>query len=329
MKDYDFVAIGDITTDAFIRLREPSVHCHMDKKNLELCMYFGEKIPYEFVEVVSAVGNSPNASVCAKRLGLNSALITNLGNDKNGNDCLENLKKENINTTFVNQQTGKETNYHYVMWFEDDRTILVKHHSYDYKLPDIGKTKAIYLSSIGENTEDYHDQISDYLKQNPETKLIFQPGTFQIKLGTKRLKRIYERTDIFAVNKREAQTILNSKEDDFIKLLKEVNKLGPKTVLITDGTKGAYLLDQEKTFFMPVYPDKKPPYERTGAGDSYTTTFSVGKLIGKTNEEALQWAGINALSVIQEIGAQKGLLDRKTIEETIKNIPEDYRLKEI
>jgi ribokinase len=329
MEDFDFVAIGDITTDAFIRLREPGVHCHMDRKNLELCMYFGEKIPYEFVEVVSAVGNSPNASVCAKRLGLNSSLVTNLGNDKNGNECLESLKKEKVNTSFIKQHQDKETNYHYVLWFEDDRTILVKHHSYEYNLPDIGKPKAVYLSSIGENTENYHDQISEYLNKNPEIKLIFQPGTFQIKLGVDRLKKIYQRTDIFAVNKREAQTILNSKENDVVKLLSEINKLGPKTVLITDGTKGAYLLDNSKKFFMPVYPDKKPPYERTGAGDSYTTTFSVAKILGKSNEESLQWAGINALSVIQQIGAQRGLLNRNTIEETMKNIPSDYRLQEI
>jgi ribokinase len=292
-------------------------------------MYFGEKIPYEFVEVVSAVGNSPNASVCAKRLGLNSSLVTNLGNDKNGNECLESLKKEKVNTSFIKQHQDKETNYHYVLWFEDDRTILVKHHSYEYNLPDIGKPKAVYLSSIGENTENYHDQISEYLNKNPEIKLIFQPGTFQIKLGVDRLKKIYQRTDIFAVNKREAQTILNSKENDVVKLLSEINKLGPKTVLITDGTKGAYLLDNSKKFFMPVYPDKKPPYERTGAGDSYTTTFSVAKILGKSNEESLQWAGINALSVIQQIGAQRGLLNRNTIEETMKNIPSDYRLQEI
>ena len=63
---YDFVAIGDMVTDAFIRLKEASVHCDSEGRKCELCMRFGDKIPYEDVHVVPAVGNSANASVSAR-----------------------------------------------------------------------------------------------------------------------------------------------------------------------------------------------------------------------------------------------------------------------
>ena len=62
MENFDYVAIGDITTDAYIRLSEPGAHCDIDHNNLELCMGFGDKVPYEFVEVLRAVGNSPNTT---------------------------------------------------------------------------------------------------------------------------------------------------------------------------------------------------------------------------------------------------------------------------
>ena len=63
MAELDFVAIGDIATDAFIRLKDANVHCDINIEKCELGVSFGDKIPYEFVEVVPAVGNAANAAV--------------------------------------------------------------------------------------------------------------------------------------------------------------------------------------------------------------------------------------------------------------------------
>ena len=86
MNVVDFLAIGDITTDAFIRLKEANISCDIDHRNCTISMRFADKIPYEFVEIAKAVGNSPNAAVSAARLGLTSALVLNVGNDQNGKD---------------------------------------------------------------------------------------------------------------------------------------------------------------------------------------------------------------------------------------------------
>lgn len=159
-KDFDFVAIGDVTTDAFIRLKEAEAERDQDGKKIRLSLSFGDKVPYEFVEEVRAVGNAANAAVSAARLGLDSAFLTNLGDDHNGHECIATLRKNGVATDFVKVEKNKETNYHYVLWFEDERTILVKHQEYDYKLEDIGIPKWIYLSSIGENSLEYHRQIA-------------------------------------------------------------------------------------------------------------------------------------------------------------------------
>src|SRR3989344_7367469 len=98
---YDFVAIGDIVTDAFIKLKDASVHCDINHEHCTITMAFGDKIPYESVEEVPAVGNSANAAVSASRLGLKSALVTHMGDDQNGRNCLESLKKDGVATDFV------------------------------------------------------------------------------------------------------------------------------------------------------------------------------------------------------------------------------------
>ena len=121
--EIDFLAIGDITTDAFIKLKDAEVNCDVDKHNCKISMSFRDKIPYESVTVVPAVGNSPNAAVSAARLGLKTAIYTNIGDDQNGAECLAQLVKEKIDTSFVIAQKDKITNYHYVLWFQDERTI--------------------------------------------------------------------------------------------------------------------------------------------------------------------------------------------------------------
>jgi len=108
-----------------------------------------------------------------------------------------------------------------------------------------------------------------------------------------------------------------------------MRELGPEVVVITDGPAGAYAYDGMDNWFIGPYPDPKPPYDRTGAGDAFSSTVVSAIALGKSLPEALAWGGVNAMSVIQEVGAQKGLLSREKIEEFLKIAPEDYKAEKI
>ncbi|MCH7883431.1 carbohydrate kinase family protein [Patescibacteria group bacterium] len=326
---FDFVAVGDITTDAFIRIEDARVNCDINHEKCQLCVSFGDKVPYESVDVIRAVGNSPNASVSAARLGLSSALVTNLGDDQNGKECLESLKKDKVSINYTQIHKGEETNYHYVLWYEEERTILIKHHEYDYVFPDLPPPKWMYLSSLAKNSLPYHHEIALYLKKYPDVNLAFQPGTFQIKLGYDKLSDVYKLSKLFFCNVQEAKRILNTGESDIVKLLGNMKKLGPGIVIITDGPNGSYVYDGREAWHMPMYPDPKPPVDRTGAGDSFSSTFTSALALGKTIPEALAWGPINSMSVVQYVGAQKGLLSRDKLEEYLAKAPEDYKLTKI
>ena len=327
--NFDFVAIGDTTIDAFIRIKEASINCDESKENCQLCLDYGNKIPYEFVSVIPAVGNSANAAVAAARLGLKSAFVGNVGADLNGKDCIDAFKADNVYTKFITIHKGKKTNYHYVLWCKDDRTILIKHEEFNYTLPKIGSPKWIYLSSLGENSLAFHSEIADYLKKHPEINLAFQPGTFQMKFGVEKLAEIYKLTKVFICNLQEAQRILNTKEESAIALLRMIANLGPKITVITDGRKGAHTYDGKNVWFMPLYPDLKLPYERTGAGDAFSSTFVSGLAMGKSIEESLMMAPVNSMSVVQKIGAQAGLLTVAQLEEYLKMAPAGYKPNKI
>ena len=324
----DFLAIGDVVTDAFIKIKDAQVHCNIDETKCELCVRFGDKIPYESVEEVRAVGNSANAAVSAARLGVTASLLAHVGNDYHGNGCVEELKKNNVDTTLIGVHDGLPTNYHYVLWYGVERTILVKHTAFPYSFPkDITPPKMLYLSSLGENTLEYHNQIADFVEAHSETKLVFQPGTFQIKMGIEQLVRIYQHTHLFFCNVEEAQRILQTDEKEIKVLASKLHMLGPKVVIITDGIKGAYGSNGKDLFFVPIYPHE--PFERTGAGDAFASTVSAALLLGKTLEEALIWGPINSMSVVQAVGAQKGLLSREKLEEYLQTAPPEYKIKKM
>ena len=327
----DLIAVGDIVTEPFIKLKDAEVHCAVNNEDCTISMRFGDKIPYESAEVVPAVGNAANAAVAAARLGVPTALVSDIGDDAVGEANRARLTEEGVATDYLSVHKGMKSNYHFVLWYKDDRTILVKHEEYPYHFsPNIPSARWMYLSSLADHSLAYHGEIEKYLALHPETKLAFQPGTFQMKLGVEALRGLYARSALFFCNKDEAGRILKLPAGtDIQDLLTKLRSLGPETVVVTDGPNGAYAYDGSEMLKVPMYPDQKPPFERTGAGDAFSSTVAAALILGKPLQEALLWGPINAMSVVQEVGAQKGLLTRKVLEQYLADAPASYRVESL
>jgi ribokinase len=302
MSQFDVLSVGDIVTDAFIKLFDENEHTYSNEHGKWLALPFGTKIPFDHAEVLHAVGNAANAAVAFSRLGLHTAFATNVGGDQAGRDIIEALAKNKVDHRFVHINPGKKSNYHYVLWYREERTILIKHEDYTYHWPHLRPDEMprwIYFSSISQHAMEYHDQMADWLEQHPDVKLAFQPGTFQMEAGTERLKRIYARTEVLILNREESVYVSGGDYHDIHGLMDRLHHLGPKIVVITDGPDGAYASDGQNRFKMPLYPDPAPPFERTGAGDAFASTFVAALAKGNTIEGALQWEPINSMSVVQ------------------------------
>ena len=329
-KQFDVISVGDIVTDAFIKLADDQAHAYKNEHGKWLAMELGSKLPFDHVEIKEAVGNSPNAAVSFAKLGLNSGLVANVGGDSHGRDMISALHSKKVDTRFVHINPDMMSNYHYVLWYKEERTILIKHEEYDYHWPHFRpkeKPKWLYFSSISKNALEMHDDMADWLEQNTDVKLAFQPGTFQIDAGVNRLSKLYKHTEVLLLNREEATELSGGKHDDIHGLFNKLHDIGPKIVVITDGPDGAYASDGENRYFMPPYPDPAPPFERTGAGDAFSSTFVAALIKGNTIEGALQWAPINSMNVVQKVGAQDGLLSEKEISDLLEKAPESYKTK--
>lgn len=322
------LAIGDIFTDAFIKLNEEVAQVQTDEKGEKhLVLPLGSKPPYDGVDIVQGVGPAPNAAVSTARLGVNTGLVSFLGNDQVGLDAIAYLNGENVATEGVSVQEGMKTSYYYVLRYGAERTILVKNEAFEYTWVDPAEEPEwVYLALMSDASWQFHEDLLSYLEAHPNVKLAFQPGTFHFKWGIEKLAGLYRRTHILVLNREEAVDITGQSYDSIRGLAHALHDLGPQKVVITDGPNGSYASYDFKLVTIPNYPDPAPPVDRTGAGDAFASTIVAALALGESMDTALTWAPINSASVVQKLGAQAGLLTREEVDRFLSEAPDWYKL---
>lgn len=325
------LAIGDIFTDAFIKLNESVARIEASEDGEKrLSLPFGSKPPYDGVDIVKAVGPAPNAAVAIARLGLQAELDSFIGDDEVGHEAIEYLHEQNVSTDAMLVEKGLKTSYYFVLRYGAERTILVKNEQFDYEWsPPKKKPDWVYLALISDASWKFHEGLTQYMEDNPGIKLAFQPGTFHFEWGAEKLKKLYARTYIVVMNREEAVEVTGKSYENLKELTQALHAIGPKIVVITDGPNGSYASFDDRLVTIPNYPDPGPPVDRTGAGDAFASTIVSALAIGESMETALTWAPINSMNVVQHLGAQAGLLGRAEIQEHLNVAPADYKVTDI
>lgn len=321
------LCIGDIVTNAFIKLSEDYAESYTDDKGYKrLSFELGAKLPYDEVEIVKSVECSPNAAVSMSRIGLRTSLMSWLGDDEAGRGMRTYLNDQAVDTRNLVVERGVKSNYHYVLRYGADRTKFQKFEDYAYHWKEpVEKPDWIYLGVLGEKTWLLHEAILDYLDKNPEIRLAFQPGMYHLMWGAEKMNAFYQRAEVVVLNREEAAQVTGKDRADIKVLLQAMHDLGVNVPIITDGADGAYASDGKSQYKMPNYPDIAPPVDRTGAGDAFASTLVAALALGHSLDVAMTWAPINSMNVLQHLGAQAGLQTLPQIEEWLKKAPSDYK----
>ena len=306
--DLQLLSIGDASLDTFLAPSETETVCQLDTKKCLICFNYGDKIPVESLDF-SLGGNAANNAVGTSRLGIKTGIVLTVGDDSIGHEITTNLTKEQVATSLVSVEPHTSSNSSIIIRYQGERTIFTYHAPRVYTFPPtLPPVNWVYLTSMGESFRPFYDHVMDWISKNPNTKLIFNPGTWQLKSGTNDIKDVLNLTSILFVNREEAEKLtaipksVNNQKD----LLLGLMKLGVQTPVITDGQNGAFAASANKFFRLGVL--NIPVIERTGAGDAFGSGCISALIKGKTLEEALLWGTVNSASVIGYIGAQKGLL---------------------
>lgn len=320
--DFDLIAIGDSTIDTFIKVHDASVECDINHEECKICVGYGDKIPVDSISR-SVAGDAANVSIGASKLGIRTAIYTNLGSDSEGIHIKKVLCEMGVSDDYIETIPGRNSNSSVILTFQGERTAFVYHQPWFYKLPNIKNAKWVYFTSVSESFIDSNivDEIAHYVDRCG-AKLVFGPGTFQIKANIKRYPKTLERCQLLICNLEEAKKILEidiSERVDVHDLLAKLLLLGPKMILITDGQEGSYYSDGIKILKVGVFPVQI--VEKTGAGDAYTSAFLSALINNLPVEEAMVWGAINSSKVIGHIGPQAGLMNREDLERYRKSVP--------
>lgn len=308
---FDLITIGDSLVDIFFVLDEHTRGCTLDKTKKKICFDYAEKMSID--QSTHAVGgNAANVAVGAKKLGLKTAIVTQIGDDINGQVVLDALQHAGVDLSLVQIEKNKETRYSVVLNYQSERTILSYHTNRVYTLPHLPETAWIYYTSLGKHFEKLQTKLVAHLKKHPNTRLAMNPGSYQFAHGLTAIQDMLPWVDTLIVNKEEAQKLLGiTKKTRVPALLKALASHGPHTIVITDSTHGSYGWQEGNIFHMASFPIVAKA--RTGAGDAYTSGFLSATMLGTSLEEAMIWGTANAGGVVQEFGAQKGLCSKKRI----------------
>ncbi|MEA2020315.1 MAG: carbohydrate kinase family protein [Patescibacteria group bacterium] len=319
---FDIVTIGHSTVDYFLGLGSADIAFGEDDDSL-LCIDFADKIPVEnFKKGVG--GNAANTGVGCARLGLNTAIVSWIGKDLEGELVLKTLKEENIELLWVRISEEEITDQSVILNFEAERTILSYHCPRTLLIPaDAPESRLIYLTSAGRAFEEVHPQVLQYA-EGAGAKLAYNPGSYELAGGLSVNKGVLEHCAILILNSEEAGELARGKFVSFSKderaaeigeLMHELREAGPETIVVTDGSFGSYAFDGENIVFCPSI--ETQVVEMTGAGDAFSAGFLSAWVEDKSLKESLQWGNTNAASVISEVGCQEGLLSREKLLEQL------------
>lgn len=324
--DFDLISVGDGLIDIFLAIHDAANYCSVDKDKKKICFDSGAKVLVDGAKFCLG-GNACSVAVGLSRLDLKIALAAEIGDDEFSSKIITGLKKDKVSKDLLKITKDAPSTFSICLNFMQERTLFARHVARNHNISFDGvSAKAVYLTSLGKNWKSLYQEVLEFVKKT-KAKLFFNPGSNQLKEGVESFKEVLGFTDIVFLNKEEAEQVssikyeisTNDPREQVILLLQAIQKMGPRIVVMTDGSKGSFALDEKGNYYSQ---DIIPCHfvEKTGAGDGFSTGFIAAIFNGKDIKTALLWGSVEAASVIEQIGAQDGLLTKTLLQEKIKKL---------
>ena len=317
---HDILTIGAATRDIFLVSDQfRSLANHSFEGGVAECVPLGSKIEIQKM-VLTTGGGATNAAATFRSLGFRTAVISRVGDDSVGRDVIDDLKKYRIETKYIHRVKDGQTAYSTLMTMpEGERSVLVYRgvsstfKELDISFDAIRKSRWIYLSSLGGNFE-LSKQIIQYAHRY-NVKVAWNPGSGELKKGFRAFSSILPFVDVFLINKEEGELLTG--ESNLKKLCSLLAHEGTIR-LITDGSKGTTMLDG--LMMRHIGTSNVKNVSKTGAGDAFGSGFVAALIKFHDPIAAAKIGTLNAESVIQHLGAKKGVLNAWPTEAKMKRI---------
>ncbi|WP_342603650.1 ribokinase [Peribacillus sp. FSL E2-0159] len=251
-------------------------------------------------------GKGANQAVAAARLGAEVSMVGCVGDDVYGEIILENLKKNHVNTEYVEPVTGSASGTAHITLSEGDNSIIVVKGANDFITPEYVQKakKVIEESDIVMVQQEIPEETVEYLAELCKTlqkRLLLNPAP-----ARKLSEAVIQQASFLTPNEHEFEILFNGR--DRTKVLTE----HPNKLFITEGKNGVRYFDGHEEKVVPSF--EVEAVDTTGAGDTFNAAFAVAVAEGKSFDECLLFANRAASISVTKLGAQGGMPQRIEVE---------------
>lgn len=260
------------------------------------------------------IGGAPaNFAYHVSQFGLNSRVVSAVGDDKLGMEILDNFREKKLNAMveIVPYPTGTvqvELDAEGVPCYDIKEGVAWDNIPYTPALEDLAKhTKAVCFGSLAQRSVVSRDTINRFIDAMPaeDTLKIFDINLRQGFYTKEIIRESCRRCNVLKINDEELVVISRlfgypgiDLQDKCWILLAKYNL---KMLILTCGTNGSYVFTPGVISYQET--PKVPVADTVGAGDSFTATFTASLLKGKSIPEAHKLAVEVSAYVCTQSGA--------------------------
>ncbi len=273
----------------------------------------------EYMQVFG--GKGANQAVGAARSGGDVAFVSCAGDDVFAPLMVENFRKDGINTEYVFHETGIASGTALIMIGDRGDNYLSVAPGANYRLtpeyldtcePLIKKAEIILLQF-----EILPDTLAYALKKAKENRI---PVIWNFAPARSIDLRLLRGLEILVVNEVESAFLtgmeLNT-DEDIVKAAYDLQDKGVKSVIITLGSRGSYVLSDEFTGKIPAF--KMDAVDTTAAGDVYCGALATALTEKKSLKDSVTFASAASAISVTRMGAQPSAPIKKEIENFLAN----------
>lgn len=270
------------------------------------------------------IGGAPaNFAYHVSQFGLQSCVVSAVGDDALGNEILENLTSKGVTHLIekVPYPTGTvqvEIDQAGIPQYEIKENVAWDNIPYTAHLENLAeKTQAVCFGSLAQRNVVSRNTINRFLDAMPQghdTLVVFDVNLRQGFYNKEILCNSMTRCNILKINDEELVTVSRMFGYPGIDLQDKcwilLGKYNLKMLILTCGINGSYVFTPGNVSFQPT--PKVEVADTVGAGDSFTAAFIAGILRGKSVTEAHSIAVRTSAYVCTKKGAMPILPDEYT-----------------
>jgi len=243
----------------------------------------------------SGGGSAANTMVALARMGFPTKFIGKVGEDREGDFLLENLRPVQIDMIRRGQRSGvclvvldrRQDRFLFVRG-NANNTLAVEEINFDA----LKNISWMHLTSFIEESPFEAQQVL-LNRLASSVKISLDPGEIYAKKGLNEIRPLIKRCHILFLTEREIGLLTHQ---DLLAGVKSLMEIGPSVLVCKRGSQGSHVFTEDGNFKVP--PVQVEVVDNTGAGDVYNAGFLVGVFLGKSMEESALFATkISAKSV--------------------------------